>query len=80
MPIQEHKFSDLAEFWQFISPGGDLIQRMGMTARPVFRGQGNASWPLAPSALRPDVIDQYTTSRSIYRQTDHVMFFEYELL
>ncbi len=78
MAIQEHKFSDLAEFWQFISPDGDLIQRMGMTARPIFRGQGNASWPLAPSALRQKAINQH--KRSIYRQTDHVMSFEYELL
>lgn len=80
MPIQVHKFSDLAEFWRFISPDGDLIQRMGMTARPIFRGQGNASWPLKPSALRQDVINKYNISRSIYSQTDHVMFFEYELL
>lgn len=80
MPIQEHKFSDLAEFWRFISPDGDLIQIMGRTARPIFRGQGKASWPLEPLALRQAVIDQYKRSRSIYRQTDHVMFFEYELL
>ncbi len=80
MPIKEHKFSDLAEFWRFISPDGDLIQIMGRTARPIFRGQGKASWPLEPSALRQAVIDQYNGSRSIYRQTDHVMFFEYELL
>ncbi len=80
MPIQEHKFSDLSDFWRFISPDGDLIQEMGKTARPIFRGQGNASWSLGPSALRQPVIDQYKRSRSIWRQTDHVVFFEHELL
>jgi len=80
MPIQEHIFSDLAEFWRFISPDGDLIQAMGATAHPIFRGQGKASWSLGPSALRQPVIDQYNRLGSSYRQTDHVMFFEYELL
>lgn len=80
MPIQEHRYDDLSSFWQFITPGGELVRQIGATALPIFRGQGNASWDLIPSVLRPDVVEQYARRRSVYTQTDHIVFFERELL
>ncbi|RQO78250.1 hypothetical protein DBR44_00420 [Aquitalea sp. FJL05] len=80
MPIIEHNFTDIDEFWKFISPDGEIVNQMGQISYPIFRGQGDASWTLHPAALRKNVIDKYMHERHVYSQTDHVIFFEFDLL
>lgn len=79
MPIEEKQADSLDDFWNILSPIGDFIGNMHS---PIFRGQGDANWSLAPSVLRKEIISKYQNENgtSIYTQIDHIVFFEYFLL
>lgn len=77
MPIKEIHTESLNEFWETISPIGELIERM---QRPIFRGQGDADWSLTPSVLRADINAKYKHERGTYTQVDQIVMFEYLLL
>lgn len=77
MPIKEIETSSIDEFWEMISPVGSLVDGM---QRPVFRGQGNSSWPLTPSVLRNEVNLKYKSKLRKYSQTEQIVLFEYLIL
>lgn len=77
MPIKEIHTESLNEFWETISPIGELIEGM---QRPIFRGQGDAHWSLTPSVLREDINSKYKHEGGNYTQVDQIVMFEYFLL
>ncbi len=79
MAIETINTSSVEEFWEYISPIGKFASKL---RRPIYRGQGNASWPLTPSVLRSDLIDKYLDSRHIahHSETDFIILFEYLMI
>ncbi|MFJ4131882.1 FRG domain-containing protein [Pseudomonas cyclaminis] len=77
MPIKEIHTESLNEFWETISPIGELI---GGMQRPIFRGQGDANWSLTPSVLRQDINSKYKHEGGNYTQVDQIVRFEHSLL
>jgi len=77
MPIKEIPTNSLDDFWNVLSPIGSFIGEMH---NPIFRGQGDSTWPLTPSALREDIISKYCNACKKNRYTDHIVSFEHALL
>jgi len=69
----------LDEFWNVISPTGDLFGRP--YSKFIFRGQGNGDWELVPKIVREDIIAEYKRGmlKSLSDHPGH-FFFEWILL
>lgn len=77
MPIKELKASSLDEFWDIISPVGELVRNM---QSPIFRGQGDSAWLLSPVIFRRQVESKYKSKVLEYSQTEQIVLFEYLML
>ncbi|PSV25493.1 FRG domain-containing protein [Photobacterium kishitanii] len=74
MPIEIKHAETVDEFWDFISPIGHFVNDM---EKPIFRGQGDSNWNLAPSAFRSSIVNQYAYEHRIKTPFDHLFGFEY---
>jgi hypothetical protein len=69
----------LDEFWNCVSPIGELFNKPGSNF--IYRGQSDHNWKLIPKVFRNDVIDKYKTGM-LATLSDHPgqFFFEWALL
>ena len=74
MPVEKIETTSVEEFWGKVSPIGEFHNKF---ERPIYRGHGDAEWPLIPSALREDVIEKYCNNMD---KTNRTVFFEYRML
>jgi hypothetical protein len=78
-PSIEHRCADLDEFWEAISPVGELFG--AATARFVYRGQRDARWSLVPSVYRRGILQRYKLGiAAILKDHPEQCFFEWTLL
>lgn len=77
MAIETIETSTLDEFWEWVAPEGKLAKKL---KRPIYRGQGDASWHLTPSAFREDIIVKYGKVGERYYRTEQVILFEFPLI
>jgi hypothetical protein len=76
----EIPYDHAEEFLQALSPTGALSRRFSFEEQSwIFRGQGDARWPLCPSALRPNALAVLTMSNVTLEPTDEIDRAELEL-
>lgn len=78
-PCQAIECNSLNEFWDAISPVGDLFG--DLQRRFVYRGQRDSTWGLVPNVYRQRNIDRYKVGMfSVLKDHPGQVFFEYALL
>lgn len=74
MPIIHKPTNNLDEFWEEISPIGELVKNL---ERPIYRGQSDSSWGLCPSIFRPDFYNRHAKTNFSEYETRSWLELEY---